>query len=324
PLPRWWTWFDVLANLAGYAPLGLLLALALLARVRRAPAWLRATAAAAALSLLMEGLQSYLPQRVPSNVDFALNAAGAALGAGLALVLDVVGVLVRWRRWRERWFAPHTLGAQVLLALWPVGLLFPLPVAFGMGQVLERLEAALAHVPWLAWLPVRELALQPLPPMAVRVCVALGALAPCLLIYTVVRVRWRRALLALAALAAGVAVSALSAALTYGPAYAGAWARPGVLAGVQMAVAAAALLLWLPRRWCARLLMAALAVQLALLNAMPEEPYGAQVLAEWEQGRFIHFHGLAQWVGWLWPYAVMTWTLARMLHAWRWHGRMGR
>ena len=30
PLPRYWTWFDVLSNLVGYAPLGFLLALGLL------------------------------------------------------------------------------------------------------------------------------------------------------------------------------------------------------------------------------------------------------------------------------------------------------
>ena len=55
-----------------------------------------------------------------------------------------------------------------------------------------------------------------------------------------------------------------------------------------------------------------LAAQLLLLNAAPEGPYFALTLRSWEQGRFIHFHGLAQWVGWLWPYVTLAYLLIRM------------
>ncbi len=71
------------ANLLGYVPLGALAFVALLrsdTRRRAAPGGV-AVLAGAALSFAMELLQNYLPQRVPSNVDLALNAAGAALGA---------------------------------------------------------------------------------------------------------------------------------------------------------------------------------------------------------------------------------------------------
>ncbi|MDE2504558.1 MAG: teicoplanin resistance protein VanZ, partial [Burkholderiales bacterium] len=44
----------------------------------------------------------------------------------------------------------------------------------------------------------------------------------------------------------------------------------------------------------------------------PADPYFAQSLQGWEQGRFIRFHGLAQWVGWIWPYATMLWLLGRL------------
>ena len=37
-----------------------------------------------------------------------------------------------------------------------------------------------------------------------------------------------------------------------------------------------------------------------------------RTLQGWEQGRFVRFHGLAQWVGWLWPYAAMAWLLGRL------------
>ncbi|HOL37251.1 MAG TPA: teicoplanin resistance protein VanZ, partial [Rubrivivax sp.] len=44
----------------------------------------------------------------------------------------------------------------------------------------------------------------------------------------------------------------------------------------------------------------------------PTDPYYAQSLQAWEQGRFVRFHGLAQWVGWLWPYAAIAWFLAQL------------
>ena len=50
----------------------------------------------------------------------------------------------------------------------------------------------------------------------------------------------------------------------------------------------------------------------ALVNQAPPDPYAVLSLQGWEQGRFIRFHGLAQWVGWLWPYAAIVWLLARL------------
>ena len=51
PWPRYWTGFDVLSNVLGYAPLGFLLALALHRTRREWPAILIATLSAAGLSL---------------------------------------------------------------------------------------------------------------------------------------------------------------------------------------------------------------------------------------------------------------------------------
>lgn len=316
PWPQYWTRFDLLANLAGYAPLGFLLALALM-RMRRAwPAVTLASTAAALLSFTMESLQSYLPLRVASNLDLGLNAAGGVLGALLAFVLERLGAIDRWRRFRARWFVRNSRGALVLLALWPVGLLFPAPVAFGLGQVWERLEEGLAELlqdtPFIEWLPLRELELQPLLPGAELVCVALGALVPCLLGYTVVRHRGRRVLFALSALLVGIGVSALSAGLSYGPVHAWAWLNQPVQLGLLLAALAALLLLPMPGRVCVLALMLVLVVQVLLLNAAPQNPYFAVTLQSWEQGRFIHFHGLAQWVGWLWPYAAFIYLLTRL------------
>lgn len=316
PLPRYWTGFDVGANLLGYAPLGFWLALSVL-RSRRAPRAVSiAVVGSALLALAMETLQSYLPSRIPSNVDLLLNTLGAWLGAWAAWALDKAGVVDHWSRIRARWFAQDARGALVLLIFWPIALLFPASVPLGLGQVSERLEAALAEAlmdtPFLEWMPVREVELQPLVPLAELVCVALGALVPCLLGYCVIRAIWQRAAFAVAMIVVGIAASALSAALSYGPQHAWAWLDLSVQVGVGLALVLAALLLAVPRRGAAALSLLALAVQLALLNQAPADPYFAQTLQTWEQGRFIRFHGVVQWLGWIWPYAALLYVVLRL------------
>ena len=316
PLPRYWTGFDVGTNLLGYAPLGFLLALSALRSRRVAWAVSVAVLSACLLSLSMETLQGFLPSRVPSNVDLALNTLGAWLGACCALALERTGLVDRWGRVRARWFSPNARSVLVLVLLWPPALLFPAAVPMGLGQVFERLESAaadaLADSPFLEWLPVRAVELQPLVPLAELVCVALGALIPCLLGYCVIRALRQRAVFAIAVMAIGLGTSALSAALSYGPEHAWAWLHAPVQVGVALAALLAAALLAAPRRVAAALALLALVIQLSLLNQAPADPYFAQTLQIWEQGRFIKFYGLVQWLGWLWPYAALGCLVARL------------
>ncbi len=316
PLPKYWTGFDVAANLGGYMPLGFLLALSALRSGRIKWAVTVAVLASGLLSLGMESLQSYLPRRIPSNVDLVLNIAGAWTGACIAWALEALGIVDRWSRFRARWLARDARGALVLLMLWPIALLFPASVPMGLGQVLERLEIALAEAladtPFLAWLPVREIELQPLVPGSELMCVALGALIPCLLGYSVIRAIWQRAVFSLVILSMGIGASALSAALSYGPDHAWAWLDLPVQAGLWLAVVLAIVLLPLGRRGAAAFALLALATHLALLNQAPASAYFAQTLQTWEQGRFIRFHGIAQWLGWFWPYAALLYLLMRL------------
>jgi VanZ family protein len=323
PWPKYWTGFDVAANMLGYVPLGVLLALSFLRRgalpfVPKAnwAAVLVATAVASTLSLAMEALQTYLPMRVPSNVDLLLNMGGALLGAVLAAGLEMAGAVDHWSRFRVRWFVDQARGALVLLALWPFALLFPASVPLGLGQVMERLEEALAEwlqdTPFLEWLPVREVELQPLVPGIEMLCVALGVLVPSLLGYSIMRTAGRRAAFAMLVVLAGAAVTALSAALSWGPTHAWAWITLPVRLGFGLGLLMALLVLPVPRRGCAALILLALVLHLSLLNQAPASAYFAHTLQTWEQGRFIRFNGLAQWLGWLWPYATLGYVLLRI------------
>ena len=316
PFPKYWTGFDFAINAVGYMPLGFLIALTVLrtkVEAGVAQAVLRATVAGAAISFVMEALQSYLPMRVASNVDLALNAAGTLAGAVLAGVLEHRGAIAHWNRLRGSWLVEDARGPLVLLALWPVALLFPAAVPFGLGQVFERVETwlgdFLADTPFLEWMPWRQFDLEPLVPGVELLCVMLGALLPCLLVFSASRSVGRRALLLLAILAIGMAASALSAGLSYGPSHAWAWLTTPVAVGLVAAAIAGSMLLVATRRLCAVLLLIALIVHLSLLNQAPESAYFAQTLATWEQGRFIRFNGLAQWLGWFWPFATLGYTV---------------
>jgi VanZ family protein len=319
PWPKYWTGFDFGVNVAGYLPLGFLAAIAVLRTqpgIGPVRAVLAATLIGAAVAFVMETLQSYLPARIPSNVDLGLNSLGALAGAVLAAALERLGAVAHWHRTRSNWFVEDSRGALVLLALWPIALLFPAAVTFGLGQVFERLEAAISEwlldTPFIDWMPVRQFELEPLVPGVELLCVALGALVPCLLAFLVTRAVARRAVLLPLVLLSGVAASALSAALSYGPEHAWAWLSLPVQVGIAAAFFFGVLLLPASRRLCAALLLVALAVHLSLLNQAPESAYFAQTLATWEQGRFIRFHGLAQWLGWLCPFATLIYVLAAL------------
>lgn len=317
PWPRYWTGFDVGANVLGYMPAGFFLALTAWRTGRGRNAVAGATALCLLLSMCMETLQIFLPARVPSNVDFGLNVLGGWIGALSASWLERFGALARWGRVRARWFVADARGALVLLALWPVALLFPLAIPLGLGQVLGRLmsglETILEDTPFLQWMPVRDADSGWLVPQIEFFCVLLGLLIPALLGYCIIRPAWRRAVFVLALALVGIAMTSLSAALTYGPQHGWDWVHPPVLTGLAAGLVLALALVRVPHRAGAALALLAMGMYLSLLNQSPADPYFSQTLQTWEQGRFIRFHGLVQWLGWLWPYAVVVYLLQ---HVW--------
>jgi hypothetical protein len=110
----------------------------------------------------------------------------------------------------------------------------------------------------------------------------------------------------------GFAATTLSTALNFGPQHALAWSTNPALLAFGCGMLVAAILAIVPPRICAGLGLVALTALVVLLAHAPTDPYFSQSLQSWEQGRFIRFHGAAQWVGWLWPYAALAYLLARV------------
>jgi hypothetical protein len=91
-----------------------------------------------------------------------------------------------------------------------------------------------------------------------------------------------------------------------------AWTTVPALQGVLVGAAASALMSLVPARVAAGFGLIALTALVMLVAQAPADPYFAQSLQAWEQGRFIRFHGAAQWVGWIWPYAALAYLLSRV------------
>jgi VanZ family protein len=320
PWPHWWTWFDLVTNLIGYIPFGALVFGALVrSEVPIRPAIVLACVAGTGLSLTMELVQNFLPHRVSSNVDLATNALGTFAGVALGWRVHVRGGVERWQVARDRWFITRSAGGIALLLLWPVGLLFPLPVPLAQGQVLARVQEMLAQwvegtsiAPWFEGWADAELERTALSPGGEFALIALGLLAPCMIAFSIARPGWRRLILVLGATAFGCLATTLSTALNFNPQHLLAWSTPQALAALAFGAVLASLMSLVPGRAAAGLGLMVLTALVTVVAQAPADPYFAQSLQLWEQGRFIRFHGAARWVGWLWPYVAIVYLLARL------------
>lgn len=140
PLPRYNTGFDLMTNVWGYMPLGMLTVLALHPRITGWRAVLLALLAGLLLSGAMEAIQTYLPTRISSNVDLATNTIGALLG-GIVMAPFAGRLIDRGglRGVRKHWFEPHATFAILLLLLWPFAQTFPQEFLFSMGGVVRSM-----------------------------------------------------------------------------------------------------------------------------------------------------------------------------------------
>jgi hypothetical protein len=132
--------------------------------------------------------------------------------------------------------------------------------------------------------------------------------------YAITRAGWHRLLLVAGATVVALGMMTMSTVLNFGRERAFAWWLPHTGPALLVAALLAVAMVGIGKRWAAALGVVTLALLVALVAQAPDDPYFVAILAGWEQGRFVRFHGIAQWVGWLWPYAAMAWLLARLTH----------
>ena len=305
PWPRYWTVFDLAVNVLAYLPLGFLLTLTLRRVSGRGLAASAALLLGAALSFMLECIQTWLPSRVASNVDLACNSLGCGLGVLLALRQDA-RLFERIARLQHYLLAPkpHAEAGLVLLGLWLLIQLSPETQLFGAGNLRPLLELTPA-VPYAAhsFFMIET---------AITVCnmIAVGLMAR-----TLMANRGSPSLVIAAFFIIALIVRTLAAAVLVAPADALAWLTPGARLGLLAGGLLLSLMLLLPA--ALRIALAGLLLMAAtvLVNVAPSNPYSAAALATWRQGHFLNFNGLTRLTASFWPFIALPYltVLARRL-----------
>ncbi len=308
--PRYVTAFDIVANLLGYLPYGLFCVLAVYPRLRGGYALAAAGASGALLSMLMEAAQSFLPTRVPSNLDVACNLAGALAGAALGIRLATWlldgGPLKRLRAQAILPGHAADLGL-VLLALWMFTQLNPAMLLFGAGDLRDLLSApgGAPHPPALF--------------ISVEAFTTAANLVAVALLVSVIAVPGRPLrLMIIGLLVCALATRTLAFEILMRAEHVFDWLTPGAAQGLAAGLVGAFAALSLPR--VGRLVLAAVLLMAAtvLVNLAPANPYLAATLGEWQAGRFLNFNGLTKVVASAWPFAALAyliWLAARRTRA---------
>jgi VanZ family protein len=317
--PRYWTAFDVIVNIVGYVPLGMLIVPSLYPRIRGAWAVLLTALLGMLVSGTMEAVQTYLPSRVPSNLDFLTNSAGCFAGAfiGAAGARSYLNQS-RLYQLRQRWFAPHASQGLVLLALWPLAQIYPQGYLFGHGQVLPIFSEWLSS--WLDTSIDLVAMLRPGAAMSVEqywlsetIITACGMTGAVLTMLCMLRRGAPRSALVLAMLGVALIVKALSSSLLFTPDNAWVWITPGAQGGFLIGLIMLSGLAFAPQVAQRRLAVVTLLLSLIVVNTIPANPYFVSTLQGWVQGKFLNFNGAAQFLSLLWPFFAL-WFLILPSH----------
>ena len=318
-MPHYWTGFDLAVNVIGYVPLGALAVLAMYPRLRGVQAVAAASVAGIALAMLLEAVQSYLPSRVPSNLDLLTNSSGMLLGAlvGEAMRSPVLEQS-RLRELRRAWFSEQASLGLIVVSMWPLAQIFPQPYLFGHGQLLgtvsrwmsDWLEAPIDLSQWL-WAELGSGIEHYFP--AEVIVTACGMTGAVLTLLCQTRRHAPKTMLAIILLVAALGIKTLAHALLFAPDDALGWLTPSASGGLLIGVVMLAGLSFAPPLAQRRAAIFALALGLAVMNIMPANPYFMSTLQEWVQGRFLNFNGAAHFLSLTWPLFTL-WFLTHSSH----------
>jgi VanZ family protein len=319
PLPHYWTMFDAVTNVIGYAPFGLFVVFALYPAVRGLYAVALAALFGVLLSGTMETVQNFLPTRVSSNLDFITNIGGTLAGAVIGVML-IPKFLERSRflLYRQRWFLREAGRGFVVIGLWPLAQIYPQGYLFGHAQLTPILSGwlseKLATTIDLGALMRHGVELTPeqywLSEAIMTACGLTGAVLTLLcLLRKNAPTAWLVALL----IASALAVKAMASALFFSPDNAFAWLTPGAQGGLLFGVAMIFGLAFAPAVAQRRIAVVMLMISLLVVNIVPANPYFVVTLQTWVQGKFLNFNGAAQFLSLFWPFFAL-WFLLHSVH----------
>jgi len=302
PMPRFVTVFDVSVNLLAYIPLGFLVVFAAYPRWHNYAALGLALAFAAILAFGVETLQTWLPTRIPSQMDWCANVLGALIGGLLAIPLGpqwLSGTVIR-RRF-DVWFGSNW-SACALFLLFPWSQIYPQSSWLGTGV---WGHAIFGSIDWGTTV-INQLAQE-------TVITAMCWLGVALLLSLGMRPRAPQWLLLNGLLCLTLFIKTVFTGLQFGADLSLLWLTVGAVWGMVLA----SVLLWAilhfsneVRFWIA---FACLLVATVAVNLLPDNPYFVLTMQHWYQGRLVHFNQLMQWVSVVWLPLALIWAIRNTL-----------
>lgn len=315
PWPRYWTVFDLVTNVVGYIPLGALTVFSLHPKVRGWLAIAMAIFCGIVVSGAMEAGQSFLPNRVPSNLDFFTNIGGAVIGALVGVRLSPVFLEPgRLYLLRQHWFTHHASRGLIVLALWPLAQIYPQAYLMGHGQIVPILSG------WLSTLLATPVDLGDLLRygatltveqfwLAETIITACGLTGAVLTLLCLLRKGAPKAALAAAFVGAALLIKSLASALLFSPHNAFSWLTPGATGGLLVGALMLSGLGFAQPPVQRRLAIFMLLLSLAIVNIVPANHYFTVTLQTWIQGKFLNFNGAAQFLALSWPFLALSYLI---------------
>jgi VanZ family protein len=318
PWPKYWTAYDITVNMLAYIPLGFLLVILLFKPVDRETSMSQmlfllagATASGSLLSLGLECAQAWLPNRVPSVVDWIMNSAGTLIGAAAALAITQwlqYGLLVRpseitsssyWSR-----LPPGRLSLGLLtLGLWIFSQASPQRLLFGNGEFGDLLDIEIPTVDLIdsgfleAFLVMSQM------------CII------SVLVWTAISHKLARRLALVVALGGALFVKSTSSNWLVSEAEPLWWLTPGAQGGLLLGGIGIALIITLQPPTQSRIAQLLLVLVTLMVNLAPENPFFDTMIVRWDEGRWSSLYALVQTVAYVWPLVAFTYFwLARLAY----------
>ncbi len=308
PWPRYWTLPEIAWNVVAYLPVGVLLAWSLRPAIRGATAVILATCVCAAMSASVESIQTYLPGRVASNVDFAANTAGAFIGAVFGVLTARRVIDADWEvHWGRQVLMPGTHSAIVLAGLWILAQVPAQPMLFGTGDVIGLFpEDSFRPETWIPGLAT----LDPIwRARAEQLCTTFAIVGVSMLVMHCLRPFALRPVLVPLMLLVALSIKAAAQPLAPpgGPAVF-AWLTPGAWRGLLLGLLVSMALAAAPAIWQRRAAILALVGQLAIVNLFPLDRYFQASVATGFTG-LLYLDALLREMAVLWPLVALGWML---------------
>jgi VanZ family protein len=292
PIPKYIPTFDVLSNIIGYLPFGFLMIFSLYPQSIKWRAFLVCLLMGSIFSGILESLQTYLPTRIPSNIDWVLNIIGVVIGSLFALPLSP-----QWlsgnkaERIRESIFGHHQ-EFFLMMVLCLFAQIFPQNAWLGMGD----LGLSFTRISPYWTLPLSNVSQEIL--ITSIATLGLGSFflfgmkkeaAPLKIISLFILVM--------------LVLKFLVSQFQFGSA---SWWSASIIIGMIIGYILTFLAQLFSRNILWGISLFNLCSLIILVNVLPHNPYFFDVLEQLPQGKMMHFNGLFEWISIVWPFLAIA------------------